>query len=185
MFASLTTYLTDSALYKAGWDGSSALPANVTVDKLSVIGADSDNITAINGSKALSLVEDYLLSDVAGGKLQFWGAMNKTDSEWTAKNDDGDTTQVVNSSVATDATFHVAKREIIAAAFVSPKMVENLNATLVFTFAKNQESANDKTFYAINALSLNFMANYSIAIRTTQSEFSTLYSTLLTKSTTL
>lgn len=145
------------------------------------IGADSDNITAIEGSKALSLVGDYLLSDVAGGKLQFWGALNKADSEWTTK-DDGETTQVVNSSYAfraaytnesitADATFHVAKREFIVAAFVSPKMIDNLAATVGFTFAKNTESKNDKTFYAIdararyaiNALSLNLLMNYSSA----------------------
>lgn len=145
------------------------------------VGADSDNITAINGSKALSLVGDYLLSDVAGGKLQFWGALNKADSEWTT-NDDGETTQVVNSSyafraaytnesIAADATFHVAKREFIVAAFVSPKMIDNLAATVGFTFAKNTEDKNDKTFYAIdararyaiNALSLNLLMNYSSA----------------------
>ena len=145
------------------------------------IGADSDNITAIEGSKALSLVGDYLLSDVAGGKLQFWGALNKADFEWTTK-DDGETTQVVNSSYAfraaytnesitADATFHVAKREFIVAAFVSPKMIDNLAATVGFTFAKNTESKNDKTFYAIdararyaiNALSLNLLMNYSSA----------------------
>ena len=182
MFAGLTTVLTDAALAEAGWDGSSKLAADVSVSKWSVIGADSDNITAINGSKALSLVGDYLLSDVAGGKLQFWGAMNKSDSEWNDKNDDGESTSVVNSSyafraaytndsVTADATFHVAKNEIIAAAFVSPKMVDNLAATLGFTFAKNSESDNDKTFYAIDAraryaidaLSLNLMMNYSIA----------------------
>ena len=145
------------------------------------IGADSDNITAIEGTKALSLVGDYLLSDVAGGKLQFWGALNKADSEWTTK-DDGELTQVVNSSYAfraaytnesitADATFHVAKREFIVAAFVSPKMIDNLAATVGFTFAKNTESKNDKTFYAIdararyaiNALSLNLLMNYSSA----------------------
>lgn len=145
------------------------------------IGADSDNITAIEGSKALSLVGDYLLSDVAGGKLQFWGALNRADSEWTTT-DDGETTQVVNSSYAfraaytnesitADATFHVAKREFIVAAFVSPKMIDNLAATVGFTFAKNTESKNDKTFYAIdararyaiNALSLNLLMNYSSA----------------------
>ena len=145
------------------------------------IGADTDNITAIEGSKALSLVGDYLLSDVAGGKLQFWGALNKADSEWTTK-DDGEITQVVNSSYAfraaytnesitADATFHVAKREFIVAAFVSPKMIDNLAATVGFTFAKNTESKNDKTFYAIdararyaiNALSLNLLMNYSSA----------------------
>ncbi len=182
MFAGLTTVLTDAALAAAGWDGSSKLAADVSVSKWSVIGADSDNITAINGAKALSLVGDYLLSDVAGGKLQFWGAMNKSDSEWNGKNDDGELTSVVNSSyafraaytndsVTADATFHVAKNEIIAAAFVSPKMVDNLAATLGFTFAKNSESDNDKTFYAIDAraryaidaLSLNLMMNYSIA----------------------
>jgi len=182
MFAGLTTYWTDAALAKANWDGSSALTADVSVTKWSVIGADSDNITAINGSKALSLVGDYLLSDVAGGKLQFWGAMNKSDSEWNDKNSDDESTSVVNSSyafraaytndsVAADATFHVANNEIIAAAFVSPKMVDNLAATLGFTFAKNSESDNDKIFYAvdararyaIDALSLNLMMNYSIA----------------------
>lgn len=145
------------------------------------IGADSDNITAIEGTKALSLVGDYLLSDVAGGKLQFWGALNKADYEWTTK-DDGEFTQVVNSSYAfraaytnksitADATFHVAKREFIVAAFVSPKMIDNLAATVGFTFAKNTESKNDKTFYAIdararyaiNALSLNLLMNYSSA----------------------
>ena len=145
------------------------------------IGADSDNITAIEGTKALSLVGDYLLNDVAGGKLQFWGALNQADSEWTTK-DDGETTQVVNSSYAfraaytnesitADATFHVAKREFIVAAFVSPKMIDNLAATVGFTFAKNTESKNDKTFYAIdararyaiNALSLNLLMNYSSA----------------------
>lgn len=155
----------------------------ITADKkeFKAIGADSDNITAIEGSKALSLVGDYLLSDVAGGKLQFWGALNKADSEWTTK-DDGETTQVVNSSYAfraaytnesitADATFHVAKREFIVAAFVSPKMIDNLAATVGFTFAKNTESKNDKTFYAIdararyaiNALSLNLLMNYSSA----------------------
>lgn len=154
-----------------------------TADKkeFKAIGADSDNITAIEGSKALSLVGDYLLSDVAGGKLQFWGALNKADSEWTTE-DDGETTQVVNSSYAfraaytnesitADATFHVAKREFIVAAFVSPKMIDNLAATVGFTFAKNTESKNDKTFYAIdararyaiNALSLNLLMNYSSA----------------------
>lgn len=149
--------------------------------KIRAIGVDSDNITAINGSKALSLVGDYLLSDVAGGKLQFWGALNKADSEWTTE-DDGETTQVVNSSyafraaytnesIAADATFHVAKREFIVAAFVSPKMIDNLAATVGFTFAKNTEDKNDKTFYAIdararyaiNALSLNLLMNYSSA----------------------
>ena len=182
MFAGLTTVLTDAALAAAGWDGSSKLAADVSVSNWSVIGVDSDNITAINSLKALSLVGDYLLSDVAGGKLQFWGAMNKSDSEWNDKNDDGESTSVVNSSyafraaytndsVTADATFHVAKNEIIAAAFVSPKMVDNLAATLGFTFAKNSESDNDKTFYAIDAraryaidaLSLNLMMNYSIA----------------------
>lgn len=145
------------------------------------IGVDSDNITAIEGTKALSLVGDYLLSDVAGGKLQFWGALNQADSEWTTE-DDNETTQVVNSSYAfraaytnksitADATFHVAKREFIVAAFVSPKMIDNLAATVGFTFAKNTESKNDKTFYAIdararyaiNALSLNLLMNYSSA----------------------
>lgn len=144
------------------------------------IGVDSDNITAIEGTKALSLVGDYLLSDVAGGKLQFWGALNKADSEWTTKDDD-EFTQVVNSSYAfraaytnksitADATFHVAKREFIVAAFVSPKMIDNLAATVGFTFAKNTER-NDRTFYAIdararyaiNALSLNLLMNYSSA----------------------
>lgn len=145
------------------------------------VGADSDNITAIESTKVLSLVGDYLLSDVAGGKLQFWGALNKADSEWTTE-DDGETTQVVNSSyafraaytnesIAADATFHVAKREFIVAAFVSPKMIDNLAATVGFTFAKNTEDKNDKTFYAIdararyaiNALSLNLLMNYSSA----------------------
>lgn len=145
------------------------------------VGADSDNITAIESKKVLSLVGDYLLSDVAGGKLQFWGALNKADSEWTTE-DDGETTQVVNSSyafraaytnesIAADATFHVAKREFIVAAFVSPKMIDNLAATVGFTFAKNTEDKNDKTFYAIdararyaiNALSLNLLMNYSSA----------------------
>lgn len=145
------------------------------------VGVDSDNITAIESTKALSLVGDYLLSDVAGGKLQFWGALNKADSEWTTE-DDGETTQVVNSSyafraaytnesIAADATFHVAKREFIVAAFVSPKMIDNLAATVGFTFAKNTEDKNDKTFYAIdararyaiNALSLNLLMNYSSA----------------------
>lgn len=146
------------------------------------VGADSDNITAIEGTKALSLVGDYLLSDVAGGKLQFWGALNKADSEWTTKNDDKEVTQAVNSSyafraaytnssIAADATFHIAKREFIVAAFVSPKMIDNLAATVGFTFAKNTEKANDKTYYAIdararyaiNALSLNLLMNYSSA----------------------
>lgn len=150
--------------------------------KISAIGVDSDNITAINGSKALSLVGDYLLSDVAGGKLQFWGALNKADSEWKTENDDKEVTQAVNSSYAfraaytnksitADATFHVAKREFIVAAFVSPKMIDNLAATVGFTFAKNTEEKNDKTFYAIdararyaiNALSLNLLMNYSSA----------------------
>lgn len=149
-----------------------------------VIGVDSDNITAIESTKALSLVGDYLLSDVAGGKLQFWGALNKADSEWKTPNpiEDPETTQLVNSSyafraaytnssIAADATFHIAKREFIVAAFVSPKMIDNLAATVGFTFAKNTEDKNDKTFYAIdararyaiNALSLNLLMNYSSA----------------------
>lgn len=146
------------------------------------VGADSDNITAIESTKVLSLVGDYLLSDVAGGKLQFWGALNKADSEWKTENDDKEVTQAVNSSYAfraaytnksitADATFHVAKREFIVAAFVSPKMIDNLAATVGFTFAKNTEEKNDKTFYAIdararyaiNALSLNLLMNYSSA----------------------
>ena len=149
------------------------------------VGVDSDNITAIEGTKALSLVGDYLLSDVAGGKLQFWGALNKADSEWKTQ-DDGEITQLVNSSyafraaytnssIAADATFHIAKREFIVAAFVSPKMIDNLAATVGFTFAKNTEKnvpkEHDKTYYAIdararyaiNALSLNLLMNYSSA----------------------
>ena len=193
--AALTTYnKTDSsknAITYVSFSGNKKLGVNpnmatgikaVGKKTFSAIGVDSDNITAINGLKALSLVGDYLLSDVAGGKLQFWGAMNKADSEWTTANDDKETTQVVNSSyafraaytndsVAADATLHLAKREFIVAAFVSPKMVDNLAATVGFTFAKNTETANDKTFYAIDAraryaidaLSLNLMLNYSSA----------------------
>lgn len=187
MFAGIpTSFLTELAVNEAfadskKWDKDDKLKKDITVDKYSVIGADSDNITAIESTKVLSLVGDYLLSDVAGGKLQFWGALNKADSEWTTE-DDGETTQVVNSSyafraaytnesIAADATFHVAKREFIVAAFVSPKMIDNLAATVGFTFAKNTEDKNDKTFYAIdararyaiNALSLNLLMNYSSA----------------------
>jgi len=126
------------------------------------VGIDSDNITAINGSKAVSFVTDYVFADVAGGKLQVWGALNKNKDEWPTTNDDGVVTTKVDSSYAfraaytadafsANATMHIIKKALTAAVFVSPK-VDGLLSTFGFTFAQDDNNGDDADVYwAIDA----------------------------------
>lgn len=125
------------------------------------IGVDSDNITAIEGTKALSFVADYVFADLGGGDLQVWAALNKNADEWPTANDDGVKTVEVDSSYAfrvaytmkdtfaVDADLHIVKQGIVAALFFSPLMVENLESTLGFTFGKAEEGAGEDADTAI------------------------------------
>ena len=52
-----------------------------------------------------------------------------------------------------DADLHITKKNLVAALFFSPEMVENLQATVGFTFAKNALDAgeDDDIYWAIDA----------------------------------
>ncbi|WP_294430999.1 hypothetical protein [uncultured Treponema sp.] len=127
--------------------GNKKLGINANVGALA--GVDSDNITAIEGTKAISFVADYMFADVAGGKLQLWAALNKAADEWVTQNDDGQTTYEVESAYAFraaytadafafDADLHLRKDTLVAAAFFSPLSIDNLSSVFGFTFAKSE-----------------------------------------------
>ena len=114
-------------------------------------GVDSDNITALEGTKALSFVADYVISDVGDGKVQIWGAFNKASKEWTDTDHEVDSGYAFRAAYLTDdysadADLHIRKDTIIAAAFFSltqkNQIVEGLQATLGFTFAKYDGGVN-------------------------------------------
>ena len=141
-------------------------------DTSKVLAVDSDNITAVAGAKAISFVADYVFADLGGGKLQVWAALNKAASEWSTTNDDAVETVRVDSkyafraaytadAFAANATLHVARRQIVAAAFFSPKMVEGLAATLGFTFENDgqDKDADDK---AQQYIAIDARARYAI-----------------------
>lgn len=144
--------------------GNKKLGVNANVG--ATLGVDSDNITAVEGTKVISFVADYVFADLGGGNLQVWAALNKNASEWSTTNDDAVETVRVDSkyafraaytadAFAANATLHIARRQVIAAAFFSPKMVDGLAATLGFTFANNGQNkdADDKSqqYIAIDA----------------------------------
>ncbi len=178
-------YLNFAGTKKLGVNPNMFTPISfVTGDKYTVKGVDSDNITAIEGTKALSFVVDYVLADVGGGRLQLWGALNKKDDNWVTTNDDGETTTVVNSGYAFRADYrmddfaitadlHITKENLVAAIFFSPLSVENLIATAGFTFAKDSSTGDDGSIYwAIDAraryalddaMAIGLYLNYSSA----------------------
>ena len=144
--------------------GAKKLGVNANISP--TLGVDSDNITAIEGTKALSFVADYVFADLGGGNLQLWAALNKSTDAWPTTNGDGVKTVEVDSvyafraaytadAFAANATMKVARSQIVAAAFFSPKMVDGLVATLGFTFANNGQNkdADDKAqqYFAIDA----------------------------------
>jgi len=152
------------------FSGNKKLGVNANIG--ATLGVDSDNITAIEGTKAISFVADYVFADLGGGKLQVWAALNKAASEWSTKNDDAVETVRVDSkyafraaytadAFAANATLHIARRQVIAAAFFSPKMVDGLAATLGFTFANNgqDKDADDK---AQQYIAIDARARYAI-----------------------
>ncbi len=136
-----------------------------TDPKLAPLGVDSDNLMAVEGTKALSFVADYMYAIDDASKVQFWAAANKQDSEWTTENDDGDTTDVVNSGYSfraayscadfvADANLKLTKRTLVASAFFNPNMIDNLLAVVGFTFAQdsNASAGSDAdTFWAVDA----------------------------------
>lgn len=144
--------------------GNKKLGVNANIG--ATLGVDSDNITAVEGTKVISFVADYVFADLGGGNLQVWAALNKAASEWSTTNDDAVETVRVDSkyafraaytadAFAANATLHIARRQVIAAAFFSPKMVDGLAATLGFTFANNGQNKdaddNAQQYFAIDA----------------------------------
>ena len=155
-----STYYTAKTTNK--FTGNKKLGINANVSAFA--GVDSDNITAVNGTKSLSFVTDYLIPDVAGGKLQLTAVLNKNDDNWitwndainTKKNLAGDDVEAsnvevdssyafrvsyTNDALAADANLHLWYKTLVASAFVSPKMVKGLDATLGFTYAQTKDNS--------------------------------------------
>ena len=127
------------------------------------VGADVNNLGTINGSNALTYGVEYPV--VEGLTLK--GYLNKSSATCETTDDDGGVT-TVNSQWAFEAEYKMAdtvqlafdarlagKRRQAFGLYVKPLMVENLDAVLGFTFARDAQTAHliDKTntFWALDA----------------------------------
>ena len=165
--------------YASGYPSMTTVKGNkklgVNANSGAAAGIDSDNITAVNGTKSTAFVLDYCFADVAGGKLQLWGALNRKLNEWQTTDDDGANTVDVDSSYAFrgaytadafafDANLHIWRRTVVASAFFSPKMVDGLAATLGFTFANDgKTNAGKAKDDAEKWLAIDARARYAIS----------------------
>jgi len=127
------------------------------------VGADVNNLGASNGTTALTYGVEYPV--VEGLTLK--GYLNKSSAAWETTDDDGGVT-TVNSQWAFEAEYKMADTVQLAfdarlaghrkqafGLYVKPLMVENLDAVLGFTFARDAQTAHaiDKTntFWALDA----------------------------------
>ena len=128
------------------------------------VGADVNNLGTNNGSNALTYGVEYPV--VEGLTLK--GYLNKSSAAWETKDDDDEVTTTVNSQWAFEAEYKMAdtvqlafdarlagKRRQAFGLYVKPLMVENLDAVLGFTFARDAQTAHDidktNTFWALDA----------------------------------
>lgn len=127
------------------------------------VGADVNNLGASNGTTVLTYGVEYPV--VEGLTLK--GYLNRASAAWETTDDDGGTT-TVNSQWAFEAEYKMADTVQLAfdarlaghrrqafGLYVKPLMVENLDAVLGFTFARDAQTAHaiDKTntFWALDA----------------------------------
>lgn len=127
------------------------------------VGADVNNLGASNGKTVLTYGVEYPV--VEGLTLK--GYLNKSSAAWETTDDDGGVT-TVNSQWAFEAEYKMADTIQLAfdarlaghrrqafGLYVKPLMVENLDAVLGFTFARDAQTAHaiDKTntFWALDA----------------------------------
>ncbi|MCR5605755.1 MAG: hypothetical protein K6F69_02920 [Treponema sp.] len=127
------------------------------------VGADVNNLGAINGTTALTYGVEYPVIE----DLTLKAYLNKDVEAWSTTDDDGATT-TVNSQWAFEAAYKMADtvqlafdarlaghRQQAFGLYVKPLMVENLDAVLGFTFARDAQTAHaiDKTntFWAVDA----------------------------------
>ncbi|MBQ3826084.1 MAG: hypothetical protein II811_08110 [Spirochaetaceae bacterium] len=159
-----------------GNDGASS-PAQL----VGAVGADIDNMDLnIEAGKALVWGLEYGLSDVLPGDLTLMAYLVESSGESVTKNDDGNTTTVLNSQYAFKADYNqkdlfrvtfdgkVAHQKMAFGLFFSPQMVENLALTVGGTFAldKTGYSLDDDTVVIdddITYWGVDFRARYAIS----------------------